>query len=198
MANTDAPFGFKPVRHRFGAEIRATKYIIASDESSDIGIGDPVVRSGTASTTAPNIGVPIVTQATAGAGNLVTGIVESVGPVRNDLSLNYYDASAISSEVEVWVIDDPHVIFICQDDGDSNTLAATDIGEAFDIILTHSTDTTTGISGAELDANTAGAGNTGQLQLLRLYPKEGNEIGDFGIWEVAINYHSEAPGVAGI
>lgn len=197
MANSDAPFGFKAVRHKYGGEIRPTLYVLASNESSDIGIGDPVVRSGTASSTEPYAGVPIVTLATAGAADAsnapVTGIVAAFEPIRTDLSLQWYDASQISTEVGVWVYDDPGTIFICQDDGTA-TLAVTDIGNNINIALDSGVDTTTGISGAELDASNVATTATHQCRLLRLYKLGGatNDVGANAIWEVAINHHTEA------
>lgn len=201
MAITDdAPFGFKPLRYRSGAPYNGAvnKYIISATESNDLFKYDLVVRSGTASSTDPNIGVPIVTKITAGAGNYITGAIVGFEPIRTDHTLNFYDASALSSEVIVWVADDPDLIFVCQDDGAGATLAVTDIGEAFDVAADTAGSSITGISGMELDANTAGAGATGQLKLLRMHPIEGNAIGTYAHWQVAINYHSEVPGIAGI
>lgn len=200
MANTDAPFGFKAIRHKAGGEIRVSKYIIASDESSDIGIGDPVVKSGTTSTTGDNAGIPIVTLVTAGTGNAVTGIVASIGPIRSNLSLNYYDASALSEEVEVYVYDDPYTVFIAQDDGVGTALAATDVGLNINIALDEGVDTTTGISGAELDGSSKASGATLQCKLLRLYKDGGgdNEIGANAIWECTINNHTEGTNIAGV
>lgn len=202
MANTDAPFGFKAIRHLFGGPIPApNRYIIASTEASDIGRGDPVVHAGTASTTAPNAGVPIVTLATAGAADAsnapVTGIVASVGYIPSNLSLNYYDASALSSEVEVWVYDDPYIIYIVQDDGTA-TLAVTDIGSNINIALDSGTDTTTGQSGAELDASNVATTSSHQCKLLRLHQIENNSVGVNAIWEVLINNHTNAPNTTGI
>lgn len=203
MANTDAPFGFKALRHKRGGEVRTNYYVIASDESSDIGIGDPVVRSGTASTTGNNAGVPIVTLATAGAADAsnapVTGIVAAFEPSRNDLTLNFYDASQISTEVGVWVYDDPGIVFTVQDDGTA-TLAVTDIGSNINIALDSGVDTATGRSGAELDASNVATTSTHQCRLLRLHKDGGdnNEVGTFAIWEVLINHHTEDSNLAGV
>lgn len=200
MANTDAPFGFKAIRHRAGGEIRLTKYIIASDESGDLFVGDPVIKNGSASTTGDNAGIPIVTKATAGTGNAITGIIGAIGPVRSNLSLNYYDASAISEEVEVYVYDDPYTIFIAQDDGAGTALAVTEIGLNINAIFTHTGDTTTGVSQAELDGDSSGSGATLQFKLLRLH-KDGpgdNVVGANAIWEVTINNHTEGTNIAGV
>lgn len=198
MANEDKPFGFKPLRHKRSTIIPVTRYVIADDESNDLFIGDPVVRSGTTPTSGEFEGLPIVTLATAGTGNAITGILASIRHYA-DLSLNYYDASSISTVTECWVYDDPATIFIAQEDSVGGDLSATEIGINANIVLTHGGDTATGISGAEIDSSGTATTATLQLRLLSLHKDvDGNDFGSNAIYEVLINNHTEAPNSAGV
>lgn len=198
MANDDKPFGFKPLRHKHATIIPVNRYIIANDESNDLFIGDPVVRSGTTETSGEFEGIPIVTIATAGTGNAVTGILAGFRYLP-DLSLNYYDASSISVAVECWVYDDPYTIFIAQEDSVGGNLAATAIGINANIVLDTAGDTATGVSGAEIDSSGTATTSTLQLRLLSLHKDvDGNDFGSNAIYEVLINNHTEAPNRAGV
>ena len=52
MANTDSPFGLKPIRHRNGAPYNgaANPYYIPASYGTALVIGDPVIKSGTSNT----------------------------------------------------------------------------------------------------------------------------------------------------
>jgi len=52
MANTDAPFGLRPIRHRNGAPYNGAfnHYYVASSYATALFVGDPVVKTGTSNT----------------------------------------------------------------------------------------------------------------------------------------------------
>jgi hypothetical protein len=202
MANTDAPYGFKPVRQMGGTIIPVNRYLIASDESSDIFRGDPVTPSGTAVTAATGgefEGMIIMTLATAGTCNPIAGIVQGFRSYQ-DLTLNYYDASAISTLTEVWVYDSPYTVFRAQEDSDSSTIAAVNIGLNVNVALDTAGNTTTGVSGAELDSSSVATGATLQCKILGLHKDAGgnNEIAANAEYDVLINNHIYAPNSAGV
>lgn len=201
MANSDAPRGLRPVRHRNGAPYNgaANPYFVPSSNTTAMFIGDPVVVTGTANTGATALydgdfggqfqagALPEITHATAGAGNDITGIVVAVGPSPdNGLTKQYRAAS--TAEV-VWVADDPDLVFEVQEDSVGSTLAATDVANNADLV-SGSGSTITGLSGWELDSNTAGTGNTKQMRIERLVNRVDNEIGAQAKWEVSIVQHS--------
>lgn len=133
MANVNAPFGLKPVKHLDGSPWNgvANLYFIDSADTAAYYIGD-VVKS--ASTVAGDTltGAPAVTLAgTRGvalsSGN-VRGVVVGIGTAPgtpggafpqafnpNNLSQTYIPASK-TQDYYVWVVDDPSVVFEAQTD----------------------------------------------------------------------------------
>ena len=197
MANTDAPFGLKPLKMISGAPYNgsANEYSIAAGYGTNLFVGDPVVKTGTSS----SAGIATIEKATAGDGNAITGVIVGfVGPPnRANLDQQY---SVLSTAATALVCDDPNVIFIIQDDG-GGTPAITSVGLNAVLIYTHTGSTVFGTSQAELDfgssvAPSADASN--QLTILRLHQQAGNTIGDNAIWEVKINNHTEGYGAIGI
>jgi len=207
MAYADAPFGFVPVRHKSGAPYNgaANPYWIDSADTPGDGqyfIGDPVILDGTSNTAeinVPGMGhfgigtLPGVTIATAGAGNLVTGVIVGFGADTRD-SLVY---RADVTERLVWVCDDPDVVFMGQADG---AIATTAIGQNSNIVLDTAGSTSTGRSGAEIDATTA-SGATNQMLILRAVNDPENEVNAAGNrFEFIFTLHTMATagGIVGI
>jgi hypothetical protein len=105
MANVNAPFGLRPIRHKNGEAYcgQANLYHMPASYATDVFVGDPVIVNGTS---APD-GTPDVVLATAGATNKITGVVVGfVKRIREDV--NYGKAS---TERWVLVCDDPSVIY---------------------------------------------------------------------------------------
>lgn len=206
MANTDAPFGLRPIKHKGGAPYTgaANPYYIPSTYATALFIGDPVIKTGTANTaevTEPGAGkfipgsLPEINKATAGDGNAITGVIVGFSPDPDNLSRNYNSAS---TERIAYVCDDPDVIFEIQADG---AIAATQVGLNAVLIYTNSGSTTTGLSGVELDTSSDApdADQSNQLTILRVVNRTDNEAGSANTKvEVKINQHTEANNVIGI
>lgn len=205
MANIDAAFGLRPIKRRNGASyhVATTPYYIPSSYGTALYIGDPVVKTGTANTTAvsaPGAGafapgmLPVVSKATAGATNAVTGVIVGFAPIPTDLSKIYNPAS---TERIAFVADDPDLIYEIQADG---PVAATDIGTNANLIFTNAGSTTSGLSGVELNTASMTADATYQLTILRAADRTGrNELGtDWTILEVRLNLNTERVGAVGI
>jgi len=206
MANSDTPFGLRPVRHRNGAAYNGAVnyYYVPSTYATALFVGDPVVKTGTANTTivtAPGAGefgigtLPEVNKAAAGDTNLITGVVVAFAADPNGLERIYNPAS---TERVIAVCDDPDVIFEIQADG---AIAATQVGLNAVLIYTNSGDTNTGRSGAELDttSDAPAADASNQLTIQRVVNREDNEAGSaFTKVEVKINQHTEANNVLGL
>ena len=202
MANTDAPFGLKPVRLRDGRPYNGAyrEYYVPASDGTALFIGDPVVKTGTSNTTEvlgrmPGT-LPAAIRATAGDGNAITGIVVGFAASDRD-SLPY---RAASTERIAYVVDDPDVVFHIQDDG-TGSLDATTVGLNAVLIYTTAGSTVTGRSGVEMDGGGAdgpAADASNQLTILGLAPIPGNTLADFAVWEVVINQHTEATGAIGI
>lgn len=207
MANIDAAFGLRPIKRRNGASyhVATTPYYIPSSYGTALYIGDPVVKTGTANTarvTAPGAGsfapgmLPEINKATAGDGNMLTGVIVGFAPLPTDLSKIYNPAS---TERIAYVCDDPDMIFEIQADG---AIAATQVGLNAVLIYTNSGSTSTGLSGVELDTSSdvPAADASNQLTILRVADVAGrNELDTaWTVVEVKINQHTEVNGSIGV
>lgn len=187
MANTDRPFGAKPVGHITGAPWNGqfNIYYVPSGDGTAIYKYDFVESAGSADSTGM---YPSVQQAT--AGNYVRGVAIGFGsnPEQminpSDLEEDY---RAADTERYVAVIDDPDVIFEMQEDSVGGALAKTDAGSNADFVV-GSGSTTTGLSGMEIDSGEAGTG-ADALRLLRIVNRPDNELGTNAKWLIRINYH---------
>lgn len=188
MANSDTPFGFKLVGHTSGSPMNArlTRYSIPASDGTAVFIGDAVKSTGSADT----VGVPAVIQAA--AGNTIRGVVVAFEPLLTNLETKHRLASTLRYAL---VCDDPEAIYEVQEDSVGNNLAATDVGDNFEIIVAAGS-TVSGLSGMELDSSTA-AGATAQLRVLGLVQRADNEIGANAKWLVRINEH-ELDATAGV
>ena len=206
MANTDSPFGLRPIRHRNGAAYNGATnpYYIFSTYATALFVGDPVIKvaagSNTAFVSGPGVGefeigtLPSIEKATAGDGNRITGVIVGFAPAPTNLDLNYNTAS---TERVALVCDDPDVIFEIQANG---AIPAASMGLNGIFIYTHSGSTTSGLSGVELDttgtAPSADASN--QLLILRAANKPDNDTTlTHAKVEVMINQHSQNQGTVG-
>lgn len=206
MANIDSPFGLRPVRHKSGAPYNGAvnPYYIPASYGTALFIGDPVVKTGTANTAAVNVpGVghcgigtlPEINKTAAGdvdgPTKRITGVIVGFSALPNDLNKNYNPAS---TERVAWVADDPDLVFEIQADG---AIPATSIGLNAVLIYTHSGNTTTGLSGAELDttSDAPAADASNQLTIVRAVNRLDNDTtAAHAKVLVTINAHTEAPG----
>jgi len=142
MANKDAAFGFRPVRHLSGGELRTNEYKIAANYGTAIYQGQAVIA-----VTAGGIEA-------AGAGNVVLGIFAGcfyTDPTTSKPTFsNHYPASTNASDIVAQVYDDPRIVFEVQHDGTGT--AAMNFG-GFDLVGTGGT-TASGRSTQELDTST--------------------------------------------
>jgi len=189
MANSDTPFGLKPVRYLNGSPWNGQfrVYYVPSTDSTAIFKGDAVKQ---ASTGADSTGkYAAVTQAT--AGDAIRGVVIGFGSTPyqmycpTDLENKY---RAASTAMYLAVVDDPNVVFEVQEDSVGNSCPATDVGFNANLVV-GSGSTSTGVSGMELDSSSAASTATLQLKIMGLVDREDNELGDNAKWEVIINNH---------
>lgn len=199
MANSDAPFGLRPVNYAGQYDAgRVRPYYVAAGYGTALFIGDPVVKTGTSNTVETNGfipgALPEIAKATAGDGNAITGAIIGFETLVTDLTKAHNPASTARVAL---VADDPYQIFEIQADG---AIAAVDIGLNANLIYTHSGSTTYGLSGVELDttSDAPAADASNQLLILGLAPRPDNEIGANAKVLVRINQHTEAPGALGI
>jgi hypothetical protein len=200
MANINAPAGLSPTQYLNGTPWngQARLYCILSDNGSAYAIGDPVTLGGSGD----DNGVPNVVLATAGTGNVVTGVIVSAGGTQNGgmladpTNLNTTIIPATKTKnYYVMVADDPNILFEIQEGGAGAALTKADLGNNFNL----KSGTNSGyLSGWVLDNATAATTATLQLKLLGLVQSRDNAFGTYAKWLVKINNHTFGAGVAGL
>ena len=207
MANANKPSGLVPVQYLNGSpwDGKGRVYCIPdTDDTNAYAIGDPVVLAGSSDAN----GVPTITLATGGTGNLVLGaIISGAGapgygqqygvPTGTGGPPPIVIPATKTAAYYVLVADDPNIIFEIQEDNDSSSLVAADVGENCNLIA----GTNNGyISGWQLDSSSHATGSTLQMKLLRLaqYPAGTNAFGTDAKWWTIINHHVFRPGQTGI
>lgn len=204
MSNTDFRAGLVPVDSlsQAGYKGKNNPYYVPSTYATALYVGDPVIVTGTANTSTikgefPAGTLPEVNKATAGATNRITGVITSfLVPFSGSTPFqsNYKPAS---TEAVVYVCDDPSVLYEIQADSTA-AVAATDISTNANIIFTHSGDTVSGKSGAELNTSSMTADATYQLQIMRLVNRSDNALGTNAKLIVRINLSTNANALAGV
>jgi hypothetical protein len=190
MANTNAPFGMRPVRYASGAPYNgAFNEYFATGATGVIAVGDPVVAAGSANTTEVQgraAGtLPTVTIALDGDNDPILGVCVGVVAVTNS-SLPYREDS---TDRIIQVADDPALIFQMQTDAGGTAFAATDVG-LHCCAKVGTASTVYGTSTWTLDTADAPANDpSNQFRLMGLAKFPNNEIGTYGVWEVMINNH---------
>jgi hypothetical protein len=155
MANPDARFGLRPVRHISGAPYNGAtiRCEISSSYATALFIGDPVDLDTTLTNKSTTGRYPTVIRSDFIDGDYAVGVITSFEPDPDNLSYNYNPASNARF---CNVCCDPEVVYQIRGDG-GGTLTNVVIGENAVGIFTHSGDTATGLSGLELDEGTTTA-----------------------------------------
>ena len=187
MANSDAPSGFKPVKHLNGNPWngKVNVYYIPATDGTATFIGDAVKSAGSA--TSDGL-YPTVAQAA--AGDAIRGVVVGFSDqpyvsVNTDNLNEKYRAASVARYA--FVVDDPDVIFEVQEDSVGGSIAAASVGLSCDFVVGYGS-TVTGKSGMEIDSSDV-ATAAGQFKLLRVSNKVGNELGNYCKWEVLFREH---------
>ena len=186
------PFGLTPIRYKSGAPYNgaANLYSVASGETNNIFIGDPVVISGTGDAA----GVPGVARAAAGAN--ITGVVVGFAPKDNvaagsTTAINRGYRAASEADY-LLVADDPFLLFAVEEDAVGGALATTDIGNNADLVAGTGS-VYTKRSGYMLDSSTK-ATTSAQVRIWGFDQTIGNTIGGTGpVWLVSIVEATETP-----
>ena len=181
MANVDNPHGLTPIEHINGNPWNgAIRRCRVDATAGDLFVGDAVVWNGSGYQ-----GYPEVVAATVGDGNKIFGVIVSFEPNPASGLESLYIASADSGWANVCV--DPDVVYMIQDNG---AVGSDDIGQNAVLVSDHSGDTTTGISGMEMNATTA-ANASYQLTIIGGVDRPDVDLTLIHAeWKVIINLHS--------
>jgi hypothetical protein len=177
MANTNTPFGFRPVSMLDGSPYNGAtiRCVVPSGDGTATFIGDAVKLSG------DSVGAyPSVIQAA--AGNEIFGVITSFDPNRDDLSKTYRTAS---TERYCQVVPALDVIFEIQSNG---TPTSGSVGELGDIVV-GSGSTTTGISAMVYGQSTSSS-SAASIMILGFADRADNEVGQYAKLLVRISESS--------
>lgn len=201
MPNVDKPAGLVPVQYLNGSPWNGGGRVYCipdTDDTNAYAIGDPLVLAGGADSN----GVPTVTLATAGTGNMVLGpMVSGAGALSYGSSYGVPQDSPIvipatkTRNYYILVADDPNIIFQIQEVSGGTPLAAGDVGLNANLVA----GTNNGyISQWEVNNSGEATGATLQVKLLGLAQVQGNAFGEHAQWLVLINHHCYRPGQTGV
>jgi hypothetical protein len=192
MANADTPAGATPVMHRNGAPYNGSfrVYSVPAGDATALFVGDFVKLAGTGQTLGGRVLQDVARAAT---GDVIVGVVVGVKPDTQD-SLRYRAASTVR---EVYVADNPDLVFEIQEGATGTPLTANDIGLNINFVVA-SGNTVTGTSGTQLDNTTEATTATLDLHLMNPVARDDNAIGASCKWLVTINRHQYSNQIAGV
>jgi len=195
MANKTGAFGLRPVRRFDGTNYNGNtvKCYISASYATALYVGDPVLLSPTAAEKDPTGKHPTINKSAGTAGTIVRGVIVSFEPDPDGLEKIYSPASTAGYAN---VCMDPEVVFEIRGDG-GGTLTSVVPGQNAVMIATTAGDTTTGLSGMNLDEGTTTAPNTTQnftLHILNIKNSDDNALGDDAVYEVLLNTAKLAAG----
>ena len=175
MANTDNPNGFR-LLNQTGVK-PPTAYPIEVTYATALYIGDMVTLSS---------GYIVI--ATEGTTNILLGPIVGFECRTGGLAQGgYYPASSAYTWYAL-VADDPGQRFVAQCNG-GGTLTVANIGDTCNIETATAGNTTTNMSGQEIDSATMDGAVTDQLRLIGLVDQVGNAWGANGEYIVEIHNH---------
>ena len=183
MAQSNAPYGLKPVRHLTGGVLRPSEgFSIASGYGTALAVGDLVAKSG--------LGTNIIVGVNGVAGVKAIGVfsgckyTDTLGNIyyrtiwpAGQVTQNAVDATA-------FVYDDPNIVYKTRA---SAGLAKTDVGQ-FAGYTVGSPNTTLGFSQGKLDSADI-TGTLDNLKIINLLNVVGNDFGSFAEVEVLLSFH---------
>ncbi len=192
MANADTPAGATPAMHRNGAPYNGSfrVYSVPAGDATALFVGDFVKLAGTGQTLNGRVLQDVARAAT---GDVIVGVVVGVKPDTQD-SLRY---RAASTAREIYVADNPDLVFEIQEGSAGTPLTANDIGLNINFVVAAG-NTVTGTSGTQLDNTTEATTNTLDLHLMAPVARDDNAIGASCKWLVTINRHQYSNQVAGV
>ena len=186
MANVNAPFGLRPVRHIDGSPWngQTIRCYIASGYATALFIGDPVLWTTTLADKDATAKYPTIIRSAGTTGTIIRGVITSFEPNPNNLTLQYRPAST-----ERWANvcpATPNTVFQVRDDA-GGTPAAVYVGQNA-VLAAGSGSVVTGLSAYVLAAGTTPTTTQAHtLHILGLSDIEDNELGDYAIWDVLLN-----------
>ena len=193
MANATGAWGLRPLYRRNGGNIVTFPVYIAASYAVALYIGSPVMYTAETDDQDPKGKMPAMKLAAAVNSGLWDGVIASFEPLQSDLTKIYNPASTLRVAN---VIVDPEVVFAIRGDG-GGTLTKLVPGQNAQAVATAAGSTVTGLCGWHLDEGTSAAPTTTQtlpMHIVRIQPKEDNDLGLNAVYEVVLNTMKLAAG----
>ena len=163
MANVNKAFGLRPLG-KLGSNYNSdgnTQYKIASGTATAIFQGDTVTFGA-----AGGVSTGFIVKHTAASPNILGVFIgcQYTDPTTKKTTFkNFYPGSIAASDIVAFVVDDPYAQFLVQASGVAGVIS---IGQNANLIQTASGNTTTGVSGLELNTSSLGAASDLNVKIL--------------------------------
>ena len=188
MANIDAAFGLIPVACQGQTDNNGgqSQYPIGDTQSTAIFTGDPVKYK--------NDGTIEVAAATNPLLGVFGGCFYTDPTTSKPTWSPYFPAALAPGDAKAFVWDNPMQTFIAQQDSVGSNLVAANLNENADLVF-GAGNTTTGVSGIEIDSSSADVTATLQVRLIDFYNvPSNNTTANNSIFVVKINNSSMMAG----
>ena len=183
MANIDSAFGLIPIA-KVGQNPNnggLTKYSIADNQGTAIFTGDPV--------TYKNDGTVEVADNTKALLGVFRGCFYTDPSTSKPTWRPYFPATTSPGDAVGFIVDDPFQSFIAQQDSDSVNLVAANLNENVNFVF-GAGNTTTGVSGVEIDSSSKNTTATHQARLISFWDTPSNDsTANNSVFVIKINNH---------
>ena len=183
MANIDSAFGLIPVAHVGQTDNNGgqTQYAIGDTQSTAIFTGDPVKYKSDGTVEVATAGDPVV--------GVFGGCFYTDPTTSKPTWSPYFPASLAPGDAKAFVWDNPMQTFIVQQDSVVSNLLAANLNENANLIF-NAGNTTTGVSGVEIDSSSADVTAALQVRLIDFYATPSNNTtANNSVFVVKINNH---------
>ena len=183
MANIDSAFGLIPIA-KVGQNPNnggLTQYSIADNQSTAIFTGDPVKYKADGT-------VEVATASDAFCG-VFRGCFYTDPSTSKPTWRPYFPASLSPGDAVGFIVDDPLQSFIAQQDSVGNNLVAANLNENCNLVF-GAGNTTTGVSGVEIDSSSKNTTATHQVRLISFWDTPSNSAtANNSVIVIKINNH---------
>ena len=183
MANIDSAFGLIPVAHVGQTDNNGgqTQYSIGDTQTTAIFTGDPVKYKSDGTVEVATAGDPVV--------GVFGGCFYTDPTTSKPTWSPYFPASLAPGDAKAFIWDNPMQTFIVQQDSVVSNLLAANLNENANLIF-NAGNTTTGVSGVEIDSSSADVTAALQVRLIDFYAvPSNNTTANNSVFVVKINNH---------
>jgi hypothetical protein len=197
MANVNKAFGLRPLA-KLGSNYNSdgdTQYKIASNTATAIFQGDTVTFG-----VSGGVSTGFIVKHTPAAPNILgvfLGCQYTDPTSKKPVWRNYYPGSIVADDIVAFVVDDPNALFLVQASGIAGAAA---IGQNANLVQTAAGNTTTGVSGLELNTGSLGAASDLNVKVVGVTtdPSNSDLTAAYADLIVVINEHLYRGPTAGV